>query len=190
MPKKKLKDRLSGRKQSTRTVWAWLGADLDLVDEYNAAVKAAEEAPAAKKLDGSGSKAERLARVEELRVRLADYRVPFVLRSIGDKKWQRLEDEHPPRKTPEGAIHPDDERGWNALTFPGALLRVATVTIDGDTPDEADWLNLLGDDETEGQLSPGEVDKLSARAFLLSKVPVDVPFWSADSLTIPASVSE
>lgn len=188
--KKKLsaKERIRRGGPPTRTVTVWLGADLDLVDQYEAAVKELEEAQKpADSLAGNGSTADITARIEALREQLDQYAMDFRLRGMDDKRWVRLLAEHPPRTGDDGERVPSDRPGWNAETFPPALVRATTVSPE---LDDEDWLALLGDDDTEGQLTGAQVDELAAVAFSLSKVSVDVPFWRAASPTRPTSAGE
>lgn len=170
----------------TDLVAVWIGAPMDLVREYEQAYEKLQEAkqadsPADSLAGPSGlSTDEDQAEVERLRAELEDYVVEFRIRGLDDKRWERLLDKHQPRKDGEGNVDPRDKRGWNAATFPRALVRATTVTPEFD---EDDWLALLGDDEHEGSLSAGQIDLLAGVAFRMSQVAVDVPFWSAASPT-------
>ncbi len=178
--KKKLsvKERIRRGGPPTKTVPVWLGADLDLIEQYETLRAELENARPAKTLAGDGGRADLEARLESLREQLDDYAFPFKLRGMDDKRWQKLVDKHPPRQLEDGGVDPRDKAGWNAETFPGALVKATTVFPE---LDDEDWLALLGDDDTEGQLTPAQLDELAAAAYKLSKVPVDVPFWSAVS---------
>jgi hypothetical protein len=169
-----IKEKIKRGGPPTRTVAVWLGADLDLLDEYERAVHELDEAQPAKTLDGQGGRSQIQARIDRLRERLEEYRVTFRVKGLDDKRWERLLAAHPPRVNASGEIDDGDKRlGWNRETFNGALVR-ATV-IEPDLDDE-DWLALLGDDETEGQLTSGQVDELATAAFTLTKIRIDVPF--------------
>lgn len=183
-----LKERIRNAGPPMKTVRVWLGADMDLVEQYEAAERELEEAQKpADSLAGNGPTADIQARLDVLRARLGELALDFRLRGMDDKRWQRLVAEHPPRKMEDGSVDPRDRPGWNAETFPPALVRAATVSPE---LDDEDWLVLLGDEETEGRLTGAQVDELAAVAFNLSKAPVDVPFSSAASPSRSSSGSE
>jgi hypothetical protein len=172
------KDRLASVSASTRSVTVVVGADLDLLDEYEALKAALDEPQPVDSLAGNGSRGEIIERLAEIERALEAHRFTFRLRGLDDKRWERLVAEHPPRRNAEGKPDERDRIGWNMSTFPAALVRATTVEPELDADD---WLVLLGDDELQGKLPGAELDKLSAAAFRLSKVQVDVPFWSAAS---------
>lgn len=173
-----IKDRLAKVGVSTRSETVIVGADLDLLDEHERLKAELDDPTPADSLAGNGSRTEKLERLAEIELALEPHRFTFRLRGLDDKRWERLVAEHPPRRTDEGEPDKRDRIGWNMSTFPGALVRLATVEP---VLDDEDWLALLGDDEVQGKLPGAELDKLSAAAFRLSKVQVDVPFWSAGS---------
>ena len=192
---KSIKDRLrqnaaEGKGQPTRSVPIFLGADLDLVERYQAVTDLLSQEEA-----GSGRrKAPRLgdvsdhsaleAELEELRAKLADAQVVFRLRGIDDGRWDRLVAQHPPRKVDDQIDPRDRSTGWNSATFPIALLR-ATV-IDPDLDDE-DWRLLLGTEDIDGQLSSGQLEQLVLAAIGISRGAIDIPFWSVASKATPNS---
>lgn len=170
-----LKERIR-RGGPTRTVTVWIGADLDLLDEYERLTKPAAEQ--ATSLAGSAPTVES-PRLAELRDLLAEYEVQFRLRGLDSRRWNKLVAAHPPRLDTDGTINKEDRSiGANMETFPDALVRAATVSPE---LDDDDWAALLGDDETEGSLTPGQLDELSAAAFSLAKVGPDIPFSSSGS---------
>lgn len=173
MTKKSVKERIRTAGPTTRTVPVWLGADMDLVEKYQAAKAELEEASPAKTLDGAGGKAEIETRMTALRKQLEEFRVDFKIRGLSDRRYERLLAEHPPRKAEDGSVHPKDNLGWDRTTFPAALVRAATVEPE---LDDDDWLVLLGDDEQDGQLTGGQFDDLAAAAFRLSQHAIDVSF--------------
>lgn len=171
-----LKERIR-RGGPTRTVTVWLGADMNLIDEYEQ--RRPVQLPAVTSLAGAEILATSDPRLDELRGLLAEYEVKFTLRGLDSRRWNKLVAAHPPRLDADGTIHKDDRAvGANMTTFPDALVRAAT--IDPQLDDE-DWIALLGDDDTEGSLTPGQLDELSAAAFSLSKIGPDVPFSSSGS---------
>lgn len=188
-----VKERLRRAKQAgetllpTRTMNVWLGADVGLLEEYAAAVAEAEQpqepAGRGRRLGEPTPAAAARQRADELAVQLEEFRAPWKIRGLSDREWERLLAANPPRKQGDG-VHPDDKVGWNDQSMPKALVRAGTV--DSELDDE-DWLTLLGDDETDGQLSPGQIDSISAAVFNLTRVAVDVPFSSAASRTTPSS---
>lgn len=186
-----LKERIR-RGQPTRTVPVWVGADMDLLDEYERLTETKPEPEQATSLAGPAEGAavardQADARLAELRDLLDDYRVDFVVRGLGEKRWRALVNEHKPRLDDDGSIRKEDRVvGANMDTFPGALIRAATASP---AFDDEDWAALLGTAEEEGTLTDGQLGSLSAAAYTLSKVDVDVPFSSAASSTNRRSAS-
>lgn len=167
----------------TKTVPVWIGAPMDLVEEYEQACKDAEDAgQPADSLAGTAGGGEHQMRLLDLRRQLDEFVVFFTLRGLDDKRYQRLKDAHPPRQLGE-EVHPRDRFGFNYETMPAALVRACTVAPD---LDDGDWLALFGDDDTEGSLTGAQVDALGGVAVRLCTRDVDVPFWSAASPTNPA----
>lgn len=168
----------------TKPVPVWIGAPMELVEEYEQACREAEEAQQpADSLAGTAGTGELVPRVEQLRLKLEDYVVVFTLRGLDDKRYQRLKEQHPPRQDGEGNPHARDRFGFNYETMPPALVRACTVTP---ILDDEDWLALFGDEENEGSLTGAQVDALGGVAVRLCTRDVDVPFWSAASATNPA----
>lgn len=173
----------SGGGHPTKTVTVWLGADLDLVAEYENAVKALENPPKAKRLGDDPMTALR-SRADELHEQLDAYRIEWKIRGLDWRRWEALTAKHPPRKTDDGGVDPRDRAGWNAETLAPAVIRAATVSP---KCDDDDWLFLLGDEDTEGALTASQVDYLALQVHNLTHTPVDVPFWSAASPTTQTS---
>lgn len=177
-----VKERVRRAKQSgqtllnTRTIDVWLGADVNLLDAYSEAMAASQadagESPRGRRLDSASGRAEAARRVEELRAQLEEFRVPWKVRALSDREWERVLAANPPRKDGD-AVHPDDAAGWNSRTMGKALVRAGSVEHG---LDEDDWAFLLGDETTDGQMPPGEIDKISAAVFRLTRRPVDVNF--------------
>ncbi|QLQ37994.1 hypothetical protein [Micromonospora robiginosa] len=169
-----IKDRIKNARPTTRTVRVWLGADLDLVDEYEAAVAALEEAQKpADSLAGNGSVTDAEQLVADLRARLDEFAVDFRLRGLDDLRYAQLLRDHPARVDAVGKTIEADESGWNRDTFPTALVRLAVV--DPELDDE-DWTALLGDDTTLGVLTSRQLDRLATVAFQLTRQIADIPF--------------
>jgi hypothetical protein len=181
------RNKQSGGGHPTKTVPVWLGADMDLVEQYEAAIQQLDDPPKAKTLDGAGSRAVIEARIAELRAQLEEYRIEWRVRGLDFKRWERLTAQHPPRKAADSTVDPRDRVGWNAETLAPALVRMATVSPQ---LDDEDWTALLGDDDTEGQLTAGQIDRIAVTIHSLTHTPIDVPFWSAASPTIQDSASE
>lgn len=176
-----VKERIRRGGTPTRTVPVWLGADLDLLDEYERLQAEKPAAVVTSLAGGSTNEVPTSDRLAELRELLGEYLVEFRLRGLAAKPWGKLAAAHPPRTEPDGSILKADRvLGANMETFPAALVRAATVSPE---LDDEDWLALFGDDNTDGQLTPGQLDALSAAAYGLSKHDADVPFWSAGSST-------
>lgn len=175
-----IKERIRKAGPTTRTHRVWLGADLDLVDEYEAAVQALEEAKKpGDSLAGRGSVADAEQRVAELRAKLDEFAVDFKLRGLDDLNWSRLLDQHQPRKDADGKVDEQDvEFGYNLETFPPALVRAATVEP---VMDDEDWQALLGGENTLGLVTSNQLQELFKVAFRLTRHAVDVPFSPAVS---------
>jgi hypothetical protein len=175
-----IKERIRRAQPTTRSERIWLGADLDLLDEYEAAVQALDEAKKpSDSLAGNGSVADAEQRVEELQAKLDEFAVDFKLRGLDDLHWSRLLDQHQPRKDAAGTADPQDaEFGYNMETFPAALVRAATVEP---VMDDDDWRALLGDEDTLGLITSNQLQQLFKVAFRLTRHPVDVPFSPAAS---------
>ncbi|MEO3922715.1 hypothetical protein ABGB07_02350 [Micromonosporaceae bacterium B7E4] len=177
------KERIRRAGPTTKTVRVWLGADLDLLEQYEAAQRELEEAQKpATSLAGNGPTGNIQARLDALRAQLDEYAMDFRLRGLADGRFRRLLEEHKPRRAGD-EIHPHDNRGWNAATFPGALVKASTVSPE---LDEDDWFALLGDEDTDGLLTSTQLDELAAAAYRLSRVEVDIPFSPAGSPTNPS----
>jgi len=174
-----IKERIRKAGPTTRTVRVWLGADLDLIDEYEAAEQAVEQAKQpADSLAGSGSIDEATQRLERVRARLDECAVDFKLRGLDDLHYCRLLEQHPPRRAEDGTLDERDRTGWHKETFPPALVRACVVEPE---LDDEDWAALLGDEGRYGLLTSVQLDGLAAEAFALTRHPVDVPFSRAAS---------
>lgn len=184
-----IKERIRKAGPTTRTHRVWLGADLDLVDEYEAAVESLEDAKKpGDSLAGRGSVADAQQRVDDLRARLDEFAVDFKLRGLDDLHWSRLLDQHQPRADTDGKVNEDDAGfGYNMETFPPALVRAATVDP---VMDDDDWQALLGDENTIGLITSNQLQKLFGVAFRLTRHPVDIPFSSAASQPTRSSEPE
>lgn len=170
-----LKERIR-RGGPTRTVTVWIGADLDLIDEYERLSN--PDPDQATSLAGTPAPVDN-PRLAELRALLADYEVQFRLRGLDSRRWNKLIAAHAPRLDADGTILKDDRIvGANMSTFPDALVRATVVSPE---LDDEDWVALLGSDDAEGALTPGQLGDLSAAAYTLSKVGPDVPFSSSGS---------
>lgn len=177
-----VKDRIRRAKQAggaTRTVRVWLAPDMSLVDQHQRAVAEAEsdqegDAPA-HSLEGHSPAAAAREQAAQLRAQLDECALDLTVRALSDDEWQRLVDEHPPRrKTDTADADPRDaEAAWNTSTFPGALLRAATVAPD---LDDEDWQTLLGDVLNPGVLTRAQVQDAASAVLALSRLPLDIPF--------------
>lgn len=173
-----IKERIRRAGPTTRTVRVWLGADLDLVDEYETALAALEAAKQpGDSLAGNGSPAELEKRVDGLRKRLDGFAADFRMRGLDDLNWSRLVDAHPPR--PDDKL--DADMGYNTETLPPAAVRLGTVTVDGEELDDGDWLALIGEHGSLGVLTSNQLEQLFKMVFRLTRHAVDVPFSPAAS---------
>lgn len=65
--------------------------------------------------------------LDRLRAEMLRFTVPFVIRAVPDAEWNKLLEEHPPRKDPSDAkkTDPRDWEGVNSATFYAALVRMS-----------------------------------------------------------------
>ncbi|GHJ11219.1 hypothetical protein TPA0907_55860 [Micromonospora humidisoli] len=181
-----IKDRIRRAKASpggtaTRPVRLWLAPDMGLVDRYQRAVADLEEAESAEtpapadSLEGGSAVVELRERVDQLRAQLDEHSLELTVRALDDDEWQRLVDEHPPRRaTDTTEADPRDAKyGWNASTFPRALLRAATVAP---VLDDEDWQMLLGSPGQRGVLTHPQVEDAAGAVAGLTRFRLDIPF--------------
>ena len=125
---------------------------------------------------GAPDVADRLA---ELRAQIEQATVPFRLRALPPKRWVELCEQHPPRRQPDGSVHPYDAGpGVNNDTFFPALIRESTV--EPVLRDET-WAALL--DRAGTLLNQEQVLRLGRACWDLNKQTPDLPFSSADWLS-------
>lgn len=148
----------------------------DLATEYDQLERKLRDLPASNKLGGDPEKPRLQAELDRIRQEMTEGTVPFVLRALSDADFQRLVDEHPPRREGDEINERDANSGFNRATFYPALVRVCTV--DPDLDDEA-WSMLLDDPDTA--LSAGQFAALRIEAMAVNGKEVDIPFSSADS---------
>lgn len=160
----------------------------DLVDEFRRLDRELTQArvreAADPRLAGAGS--ELRARLDDLKGQIETATVVFKLRALAPKMWRDLVDKHPPRKLPDGSIHPDD-RGpqVNNETFFPALIRASTV--EPQLRDET-WAALL--DPDQALLNVQQFLRLGRACWNLNKEEPDVPFSFAGWLRMRDSASE
>lgn len=175
----------------TESVPVWIGADLDLVNEYDElAVKLIEPAEDHDSNSLAGSSRDTTAieaRMAAIREQLDDYVVEFRVTAVSPKKWSALLAKHQPRVLPDGKPDPRDRVGWNMDTFPSVIIRAGTVTPEFD---DDDWVVLLGDDTTDPSLTGGQIDQVAAKVMRLSQHHINLPFSRAASTLNRSSVSE
>ncbi|MFI2664888.1 hypothetical protein [Micromonospora carbonacea] len=181
-----IKDRIRRAKAApggtvTKPIKVWLAPNMGLVERYQQAVadlesaESADSPPPGDSLEGGSSVVELRARVDQLRAELDEYALELTVRALSDDEWQRLVDDHPPRRkteTSEGDPR-DAEYGWNTTTFPGALLRAGTVAPD---LDDEDWAMLLGSDGQPGVLTHPQVQEAAGAVAGLTRFRLDIPF--------------
>lgn len=122
------------------------------------------------------------AQMEELRDQMRASTLVVTLRALPRKAYQRLSDQHPPRRDDEGNVVAEDRTGVNMLTFWDPLIRACWVAPE---LDKARMTHLL--DEV---LSNNQYDSLASLALLVNQGKVDIPFLSAASLRNRDSESE
>ena len=101
------------------------------------------------------------SRLDAARQALADLDVEvYRFRCLEPKRWEELVDAHPPTD--------EQRRGgwqWDVATFRPALLAACDIPPDGeDALDARAWVEVA----EEGQMTPGELEKLFATAVQLN----------------------
>jgi hypothetical protein len=168
---------LKQAKRRTATVEVCLRGDL--AGDYETLERSLAKLPKNNKLGGDPERQWITAEMERLRVEMQDGTVPFVLQALPDAVFQRLVDEHPPRRNGDEIDPRDAEGSYNAATFYDALIRACTIEPE---LDDDDWKLLLGDD---GSMSRGQIIALSSEALRINGQAVDVPFSPAASSANP-----
>lgn len=93
--------------------------------------------------------------------------------------WREICDQHPPRKGKNGKVVEEDAAGFNAETFPEALIRACIVALDGDPVTVRDERV----DELLELCTEGQGDQLFEAVWRLNKSRIDIPFSFAASTT-------
>ncbi|MBQ1064470.1 hypothetical protein [Micromonospora sp. C41] len=174
-----IKERIRRSGPPTKPVTVYLGVDVGLIDEYEALQerldKVVEEGGPGDSLEGSPERDRLTERMQEIRAQLDECALTFRLRALDGDEWQRLVDEHPPRrKTGTEEADPRDAQAvWNTSTFPRALLRAATVEPQ---LDDEDWRLLLGDESTRSKLTEPQITDAANAVARLSRFSISLPF--------------
>ncbi|WP_435233369.1 hypothetical protein [Micromonospora aurantiaca (nom. illeg.)] len=157
----------------------YLGVDVGLIDEYETLQERLDEitkegAPG-DSLEGNPQRDQMMARMQEIRAQLDECALTLRLRALDGDEWQRLVDEHPPRRKAgaEEADPRDATAVWNTSTFPRALLRAATVEPQ---LDDEDWRLLLGDESTRSKLTDPQITDAANTVARLSRFSISLPF--------------
>lgn len=167
-----IKTLLKQAKRRTATVEVCLRGDL--AGEYEQLERDLEKLPKSNKLGGDPERQRIAAEMERLRAEMQDGTVPFVLQALPDTAFQRLVDEHPPRRNGDEVDARDADGGYNRATFFDALIRACIVEPE---LDDDDWQLLLGEDG----MSAGQKVTLWSEASRINGQSVDVPFSPAAS---------
>jgi len=144
----------------------------DLAGEYEQLERDLAKLPPNNRLGGDPERQRITADMERLRTEMAEGTVTFRLEALSDTAFQRLVDEHPPRRDGDEINERDAQSGYNRATFYDALVRACTVEPE---LDDEDWELLLGEDG----MSPGQKLNLSLEASRINGESVDVPFSPA-----------
>lgn len=142
-------------------------ADDRLVSKPPAELPAEEAPPAEPYVDPEQGELERL-RAEMLR-----FTVPFVIRAVPDAEWNKLLEDHPPRRDPSDAkkTDPRDWEGVDSSTFYTALVR---VSIAEPVHDDARFAKLMD------LVTSAQFDRLAKVAAEVNKRDEDLPFSPGD----------
>lgn len=171
-----IKGLLKQAKRLTTTVDVCLRGDL--AAEYEQLERQLAKLPPNNKLGGDPERQRIAAEMDRVRGEMAAGTVAFRLQALSDAAFQRLVDEHPPRRDGDDVNDRDAHAGYNRATFYDALIRACTIDP---TLDDEDWQLLLGEDG----MSPGQKLKLSVEASRVNGQEVDVPFSPAASNANP-----
>ncbi|MEU8158046.1 hypothetical protein AB0B94_30705 [Micromonospora sp. NPDC048986] len=162
-----IKDKIRSARRPTRSVDLCL--ETELQDRFEVLEQQLAEASAATSRDkrlGSGAEVRQLAeQIEALRAEMQDYVITFKLQAVGQRRWNDLLREHPPREGNEE----DQVVGHNIDTFYDAAIQACAVDP---VLDDDDWRVLLGDTEERkaelvaaGKVDEVEEGKLTAKQF-------------------------
>lgn len=138
----------------------------DLVAEWEQAEKQLRDAhngSARTLAGGSVEEAELAKRVRELEEEMRGSTISVKLRAMRRPDWAKLVADHPPRKGNDG----DKQLQINQETFYDALIAASIVEPALDAERTQRFLDALSD---------AQFDKLAARAWILNRKDVDVPF--------------
>lgn len=152
----------------------------DLAGEYEKYEADLAKLPPNNKLGGDPERRRILAEMDRLRAEMAEGTVTFRLEALSDPAFQRLVDEHPPRRDGNDVNARDAEAGYNRATFYDALIRACTIEPELDAEE---WDLLLGEDGMSG----GQKLELYGEASRINGQSVDVPFSPAVSNESPDS---
>lgn len=171
-----IKALLKQARRRTATVEVCLRGDL--AGEYEQLERDLAKLPKSTKLGGDPERRRITAEMDRLRAEMAEGTVPFRLEALSDAAFQRLVDEHPPRRNGDELDVRDAEGGYNRATFFDGLIRACTVEPE---LDDDDWQLLLGEDGMSG----GQKVALWSEASRINGQAVDVPFSPAASNANP-----
>jgi hypothetical protein len=146
----------------------------DLAGDYEQLERDLAKLPPSNRLGGDPERQRITAQMELLRAEMQEGTVQFRLEALSDTAFQRLVDEHPPRRDGDEVHERDAQSGYNRATFYDALIRACTVEPELDAED---WELLLGEDGMSG----GQKLALSLEASRINGESVDVPFSPAAS---------
>lgn len=107
-------------------------------------------------------------RLDELVERMRAKLVTFIVQAVPSTDYNRILEAHPPRKEPAtGRFDPRDYHGYNAATFPAALVR---ASIAKPTMTDERWAKV------DRVLTDAQFDKLFNAAAVLNRRDEDIPF--------------
>ena len=110
-----------------------------------------------------GERLDLARQLEDVRQRMLDHTVDFILRALPRRRWTALLAEHPPR----GDVERDKLLGVNEETFFESLVRECTVAP---KLDDDDWATLAD------AMSDAQWSQLTNAAWAVNARDVDVPF--------------
>lgn len=161
----------------------------DLAAEHQAAERRLALAVRQNNSLEGGDTAERAAEVEALEEQMRGSTYEFRLRSMPSRRFRRLKDAHPPRRTDAGDI---DERDvlnghlFNIDTLTEVLIKASVYDPElsdeqwrellGDSDDERDRREAAGEPVEEGKLTDAQIEALATAALELNVGDVDIPF--------------
>jgi hypothetical protein len=173
---------LDQAKLAERTVPLYLGGDRDLQLRYEKLERRLPDAKgAAPDSLGQGSPARAIEdEMAAIREQMRESTVDIRIRALRRRAYRELCDAHPPRKTEDGGVHPDDYVGVNTDSIWEPLV-LASIVEPKLTAEQTELLL--------GVLTSAQFEQLALACHGLNRGVPDLPFSSAASATTGTSAA-